>query len=429
MIGGIVLMVFVGLLLVGVPLAFSLGVASMLGLLMLGSASWVIVPMQIFEGLKAFPLVAIPLFLLMANLMGVGGVTSALVRFATSLIGHVRGSLAIGNVTASTLFAGISGSCLADTTAVGSMMIPAMIREGYPPAFAGAVTAAANIVGPIIPPSILMILYGFASEQSIIQLFLAGIIPGLMLSLVFGVLAFWMSRRYGYGSTSHEFHLKVALKAFVSALPALVIPAVIVAGVLGGVFTLTESAGAAALYSLFYAIVRGACRGGIPWREIVDAFRRTSIDTGVVMILVGGSALLGWVLTRSQLPQAIVAQLSGFGRYETLALINLLLLVFGMFLEPAASVLLASSILLPLVRALGIDLVHFGIIMVVNLQIGVLTPPVASAAFVTSRIAGISFESQIRALLPFIALGLVTLALVTYVPALSLWIPKGLFPS
>lgn len=424
MIGVIVLAVFVALILGGLPLAFAIGLSSFMGLLLLGTDSWIVVSMQTFEGLKSFPLVAIPLFLLMANLMTVGGVTNSLVAFANSLIGHVRGSLAIGNVTASTLFAGISGSCLADTTAVGSMMIPAMVKDGYPPAFAGAVTAAANIVGPIIPPSILMILYGFSAEQSIIRLFLAGIVPGVMLSVAFAVLAVWMSRRYRYGSTAHGFQLDLALRAFVSALPALVIPALIVTGVVGGVFTLTESAGAAAAYALIYAIVRDLLRGRSPWRDVYDAFQRTAIDTGVIMILVGLSSLLGWVLTRSQLPQALVAALQGFGQWQTLLLINLVLLVFGMFLEPAASVLLASALLLPLVKSLGIDLVHFGVIMVVNLQIGVLTPPVASAAFVTSRIAGIPFETQIRALLPFIAMGLVTLLVVTYMPWLSLAIPR-----
>jgi TRAP-type transport system large permease protein len=423
-IGIAVLLVLVTLIVLGLPLAFAIGLSSLMGLVLLGAGSWVIIALQTFEGLRSFPLVAIPLFLLMANLMAVGGVTSALVGFANSLIGHIRGSLAVGNVTASTLFAGISGSSLADTTAIGSMMIPAMIDDGYPPAFAGAVTAAANIVGPIIPPSILMILYGFASEQSIIKLFLAGIIPGFLLSVAFAALSVWVSRRYKYGSTTQGFSPGLALRALVSALPALVIPVLIVTGIVGGVFTLSESAGAAALYSLLYAVAHGFTRGKAPWAELFEAFQRTAIDTGVIMILVGFSSLLGWVLTRSQLPQALVADLHGFGQWQTLMLINLLLLVFGMFLEPAASVLLASALLLPLVKSLGIDLIHFGVIMVVNLQIGVLTPPVASAAFVTSRIARIPFETQIRALLPFIGMGLAMLLLVTYLPGLSLAIPR-----
>jgi C4-dicarboxylate transporter DctM subunit len=393
---------------------------------LLGTPSWAIVAMQFFEGLKSFPLVAIPMFLLMANLMTVGGVTNSLVRFATSLIGHVRGSLALGNVTASTLFAGISGSCLADTTAVGSVMIPAMVKEGYPPAFAGAVTAAANIVGPIIPPSILMILYGFAAEQSVAQLFLAGLVPGLLLSVMCAALAFYVSQKRGYGSISHGFSMRNAIRSFVAALPALIIPALIVIGVVWGVFTLTESAGAAALYALLYAIVRGAIRRNIPWREVGDAFYRTAIDTAVVMILIGGSNLLSWVLTRSQLPQMIVTSMHGFSQATTLLMINLQLLVFGMFLEPAASVLLASSILLPMVKSLNIDLIHFGIIMIVNLQIGVLLPPIGASALVTSRMAGISFEAQVRALVPFILCGLVTLMFVTYVPGLSLWLPTYL---
>ena len=424
MIGAAVLLILVALLVAGVPVAFALLSSSAIGLLLLGVDSPVVIVLQMYEGLRSFPLVAIPLFLLMANLMEVSGVTAALVRVATSLVGRVRGSLAIGNVAVSTLFAGISGSCLADTTAVGSIMIPAMVRQGYPPAFAGAVTAAANIVGPIIPPSILMILYGYAAGQPIVKLFLAGIVPGAMLSLAFGAFAFWISSRNGYGLGPAAFRWREVGAALGAAVPALVIPAIIISGVVLGVFTLTESAGAAAVYALLYAMAAGAIGGGVRWLEIGAAFRNTARDSAVVLILVAGSHLLGWVLTVSQLPQAVASGLSGFGYVSTLALINVILLLFGMFLEPAASVLIATSILVPVVQRLGVDLVHFGIIMIVNLQIGVLTPPVASAAFVTSRIAGISFEAQIRALLPFIGLGLLLLILVTYVPALSLWAPS-----
>jgi C4-dicarboxylate transporter DctM subunit len=222
---------------------------------------------------------------------------------------------------------------------------------------------------------------------------------------------------------AHHFVLTRALGAFVHALPAIVIPALIVAGVLGGVFTITESAGAAALYALVYAVGRGALLGAIPWREIWIAFRRTAIDTGVIMFLLGASGLLAWVLSRSQAPQAMVAMMSGFGKYETLLLINVALLFLGLFLEPAPALLLCTPLFLPMVKALGIDPVHFGIIMVVNLQLGVLSPPVAASAVVTSRIAGISFEQQTNALWPFMGLGVVTLLIVTYIPALSLWVP------
>ncbi len=428
MIGAVTLLTFLALLLLGIPLVFSICVAALLGTILLDTGSVSIVSLQIFEGLNSFPLVAIPLFLLMAQLMGVGGVTNALVRFATSLAGHIRGALALGNVTASTLLAGVTGSSLADTTAIGSIMIPAMIEEGYPPPFAGAVTAAANIVGPIIPPSTLIVIYGFASGASITQLFLAGIIPGMLLSLSFGVLTYRLSARYGYGRLSHGFELRRSLRYLVEALPALVIPALIVAGVVAGVFTVSESAGAAALYALLYAIAAGLYRGQVPWRPIAEAFRKTAMDTGTVIILIGASNLLSWVLARSQLPQAVVGSMIGFDRYVTLALINVVLLVFGMFLEPAPAVLLACSILLPLVQAIGIDLVHFGIMMIVNLQIGVIMPPHGSSALICSRMAGIPFETQIRALLPFILLGLLTVILVTYLPFLTLWLPSLLQP-
>lgn len=426
MTAAIVMTSFFALLLLGVPLVFSLGASAFVGVFILAPNGASIAALQIFESLNSFPLVAIPMFLLMANLMSVGGVTNALVGFANSLVGHIRGSLAIGNVAASTLFSGISGSCLADTTAVGSMMIPAMVKEGYPPAFAGAVTAAANIVGPIIPPSILMILYGFSAEVSVIDLFMAGIIPGLFLSLVFGVYAWWVSSRNGYGSIEHKFRFRNVGRAMFAALPALVIPGVIVAGVLGGVFTISESAGIAALYALGYAMVRGKLRGQVPWKEIRLSFYNTAIDTGVVMFLLGTSGLLTWVLTRSQTPQEIVALMDGFSPAVTLMMINVFLLVLGLFLEPAPALLLCTSLLLPLARAMGVDPVHFGIIMIVNLQLGVLSPPVASAAIVTSRIAGITMDQQIRALWPFLGLGTLALLVITYVPGFSLWIPHML---
>lgn len=425
MIGALTLGSFIVLLLTGLPLFFSLCLAAMLGATLLQGTNISVISLQIFQGLNSFPLVAIPLFLLMARLMEVGGVTTALVRFATSLAGRLRGAMALGNVGASTLLAGVTGSSLADTTAIGSIMIPAMIDEGYPAPFAGAVTAAANIVGPIIPPSTLVIIYGFASGASINALFLAGLLPGLLLSLSFGVLTYTLCVRNGYGRQLDRFDPRASLGYFVQALPAMVIPALIVVGVIGGVFTVSESAGGAAFYALLYAVGAGWWRDrSVPWRRIAGAFRSAAIDTGVVIIMVGASNLLSWVLARSQLPQTVATMLMGLGRVETLALINLILLVFGMFLEPLPAVLLACSILLPLVQAAGIDLIHFGIMMIVNLQIGVIMPPHGSSALICSRMAGIPFETQIRGLLPFILMGVATVLLVTYIPFLTLWLPS-----
>ena len=271
-----------------------------------------------------------------------------------------------------------------------------------------------------------MILYGFSAEVSVIDLFMAGIIPGLFLSLVFGFYAWWVSSRNSYGSIEQKFRFRNVGRALFVALPALVIPGVIIAGVLGGVFTISESAGIAALYALVYVILRGTLRGQVPWKEIRQSFYNTSIDTGVVMFLLGTSGLLTWVLTRSQTPQAIVALMDGFSPAVTLMMINVFLLVLGLFLEPAPALLLCTSLLLPLAKAMGVDPVHFGIIMIVNLQLGVLSPPVASAAIVTSRIAGITMDQQTRALWPFLGLGTLALLVITYVPGFSLWIPHML---
>jgi tripartite ATP-independent transporter DctM subunit len=275
---------------------------------------------------------------------------------------------------------GISGSSLADTTSVGAIMIPAMKSQNYPANFACALTSAANMVGPIIPPSILMILYGFATQQSIFALFFGGVIPGVIISIVYGIMAYVISIRKNYGPPKERFNLQLVLRSFVEALPAIGIPVVIVIGVLGGVFTVTESAAVAAAYALVFTIIKRFISDTVTWRTIWLAFRKTYNDTAVVSFLIGGSALLGLALTMNGFANEVVSFVAGLHlpNWDLLAVMNLIMIILGTFLEPAASILIIVSVFVPLVQSQGIDLVQFGVLTVVNLQIGTLTPPVGT---------------------------------------------------
>lgn len=428
MTGIIILVVLVVLIFVGVPVGFSLGLAGAVGLAVEGITDPIQITQHIYGGLESFPLVAIPMFLLMANLMDAGGITGSLVNFTQDLVGGIRGSLAVGAVGAGAFMGGISGSSLADTTSVGAIMIPAMKSQGYPPAFASAVVAGANIVGPIIPPSILMVLYGFATNQPIIALFLAGVVPGILLVVVYAITAYVLVIRRDLGPPKGEFHFNAVARSAIFSLPAMVVPFVIIVGVLGGVFTVTESAAAAAGYALVYAFLYAVLHQGKGVSKVIEAFARTYRDTAVVAFLIGGSALLAVALTFSGLPDQLVAGVSGLHlpQFALLLVLNVIMIVMGSVLEPAASILIIATILVPLVQIAGLSLIQFGVISVVNLQIGTLTPPVGTSPYITSRIAGVEYEKVIKELLVWLAVSYPVLLLVTYIPVLTLWLPRAL---
>lgn len=430
MIGPLIVLILAALILLGVPVAFALGIAGAVGLLMLGISQPIEIPQQIYGGLQSFPLVAIPMFLLMANLMDRAGITISLVRLSQAAVGRIRGSLAIGTVGASMFMGGISGSALADTTSIGALMIPAMKEEKYPAPFASALTSAANIVGPIVPPSILMILYGLGTGQSVITLFVAGVVPGVLISIAFGILAYVLVRRHNYGQAPDDlkFSFRRLGDSALRASPAVVIPVVILAGVLKGVFTITESAGVAAAYALGYLFVRAAVRR-IPLRTVLNdawlALRKTYEDTAVVAFLIGGSALLAIALTLSGLSDQMVQGIAGLHLSSGMLVVALIIAmaVMGTMLEPAASILLVAALFVPLVKDAHINLVQFGLIAVVTLQIGTLTPPVGTSAYITARIARISYEQVIIALLPWLVIAYILLATIAAVPQITLWLP------
>lgn len=427
MIGVLVILGFLFTLLIGVPVAYSLGLGGILGIALLGNTSLVVISQRFYETLNSFPLVAIPLFLLMANLMDFGNLSESIVKFANSLVGRLRGALAIGNVMSCMFFAGISGSSLADTVSVGSIFIPLMKREGYNPGFSAALTAAASMVGPIIPPSILMILYGYIAGVSVIKLFVGGIIPGLMLGLVFGIYAYIISRKMNYG-TCHAGSIREVTTNFTKATPAMVIPFIIILGVTSGIFTITESASIVSLYALTLVVFILIARKQLSEKfgELLKVVEKTGEDTAVVAILISASGLLGWALTRSHLPEFLRDTLlsTTSSPIVILIIINLILLVLGMLLAPAPGLLIGAPLFLPIVNSIHMDPVHFGIMIVLNLQIGTLTPPVANAAFICARIADISFEEVIVKLLPFILMAFIILMLITFIPQISLFLPN-----
>lgn len=416
---------FAILLALGTPIAFCIGISALAGLLQMVDTPLLLVPHMMFQGTDSFPLLAVPFFILAGTLMNAGGLTRRLVDFANLLVGQLRSGLALVNVVASMFFAGVTGAAVADTSAIGSVLIPAMEEQGYDLDFSAAITAASSTMGPIIPPSIPMIIYGVSAEQSIGALFLAGIIPGLLIGLALMAVAYLSgSRRQGrlsrHKRASGWRHLLGGVK---DALLALFMPAFILGGILAGVFTPTE----AAAISVLYAFVVGRfVYGELNWRQLPGLMLDSLVVTAVIMFIISNAAIFGWLVAALQMPQKIVTLLTASisSRWLILIMINLFLLLVGTFMETTASLIILTPVLLPLAKQIGLDPIHFGAIMVLNLVIGLTTPPLGVCLFVSSGIAGISLERLSRAMIPFLLAAILVLLLVTYIPALSMWIPQ-----
>ena len=418
------LAVFLGLVLliaIGVPIAIGLGVVGLMGLLMhRGPLSLFDVPLKLYEGATSFPLIAIPLFVLAGALMNTAGISRRLIAFTQALVGFVRGGLAMVNVAVSLFFAEISGSAVADVAAVGSVLIPAMKQRRYKATMAAAVTSSSASLAIIIPPSIPMILYGAIADASIVQLFVAGIIPGLLGGLSMMILCWWLAVRFDL-PREDAFDLGRLWRAFKDAAWALMLPVIILGGIFGGIVTATEGAGLAVVASLLI--------GTLVYRELdLRSFHKALVDgivqTGVVMLLVATSAVLGLYLTQTRMPQALAQGIIAFtdDPVTVLMLLNLLLFILGMFLHGAAAIILVVPIVMPLVREVGIDPIHFGLIVTLNLAIGQQTPPVASVLVTSCSIAKTDIWDTTKTNIPFIAVLLALLLLVTYVPAVPLYL-------
>lgn len=416
---------FMVLLALGTPVAFCIGISALAGLLHQGETPLLLIPHMMFQGTDSFPLMAVPFFVLAGALMNAGGITRRLVSFANVLVGHIRGGLALVNVVASMFFAGITGAAVADTSAIGSVLIPAMEEEGYDPDYSAAITAASSTLGPIIPPSIPMIIYGVSAEQSIAALFLAGLIPGLLVGLALMGMAYVLSGKAGgrvRGTRPGRFHHEV-FRGLRDAVLALFMPAFILGGILAGVFTPTEAAAIAVLYAF---VVGRFVYGELRLAQLPGLMLESVVITAVIMFIIANAAIFGWLVASMQMPQKILELVTGLvsNRWMILLLINVFLLLVGTFMETTASLIILTPVFLPLAMELGIDPIHFGAIMVLNLVIGLTTPPLGVCLFISSGIAGISLERISRAIVPFLIVAILVLLLVTYIPGLSMWIPQ-----
>lgn len=423
MLAAILFFSFIALIFLGVPIAFSLGLSSIIYLL-LADIPLSIVPQKMFAGLNSFVLLCIPGFILAGNLMNAGGITERIISFTNNLIGHIRGGLGLANVGSSMGFAGISGTALADTASIGAVLIPAMKKEGYDADFSAAVTSSSSTVGPIIPPSLPMIIVGTLASVSIGDLFLAGAIPGVLLGISLMIVAYIISVKRNYPKGKKQ-SLPVIAKSFTGAFWALLMTFVIMFGILGGYFTPTEASIVAVIYALIVGLF---VYRDLKLKEIPRILLNSMVSTASIMFLVGFANLFGWILVSEQIPILVADGILGISENPIIVilLINLLLLFVGTFMETIAALVILFPVLLPVATSVGMDPVHFGVMMVLNLIIGLSTPPVGVCLFVASSIGKVSIGKTSRALLPFLGASLVVLLLVAFIPQLTLFLP-GLF--
>jgi len=403
---------------INVPIAFGLTLTTALFLLWQTGTPLTVIPLNLFEGASKFPLLAIPLFILAGGLMETGGISIRLVNLASSLVGFIRGGLAMVTVLATMIQSEISGSSVADAAAIGKVVIPAMEQRGYPRVFSAAVVSNAASAAILIPPSIPMIIYAWMAEESVAKVFLAGFVPGFLGGGMMMALCYYYARRYNY-PVEERFSLIRVAETSVDAGWAMAIPAVIWGGILLGVATATEVAALAAVAAFIIGV--GLYRELNLWQSMT-VVRDSVIVTASVMVIVAASAVLGWYLTQAQIPQKFARAIleTTSNKYLILLFLNIFFFIAGMFLHSAAAIILIVPVVMPLIRQIGVDPVHFGVIVTINLGVGQQTPPVASVLFVTSAIAGLPFWDVFRRGFPFtLVLVLVTL-LVTYIPWLSL---------
>ena len=411
------------LLLLGVPIFFSLSLASAITIWNGDLTDLVVVVQQIFNSINSFPLMAIPFFLLAGSLMQHGGISQRLVNFANSLVGNMSGGLALVAIVTSMFFAAISGSGAATTAAVGAILIPAMVDKKYDLRFATANQSAAGALGIIIPPSIPMILYGIAAGTSVGDMFIAGIIPGIVVTFSLAIYAYIYSKKNGYKGDGEKGSIKDVLVAGRKAILAILMPVIVLGGIYGGIFTPTEAAVVAVVYSFVVGLL---VYREITFKKFVNILVDSAITTAVILGIIGGAGLFSRVMQLLNVPEVISnAVLSTIDSpIVFLLLVNLILLIAGMFIEAAAAILMLVPILLPIALQLGIDPVHFGIIMIVNLAIGMFTPPVGLNLFVASEISGVSVARLTKPIIPFVLVMIVALLVITFIPGLSTWLPS-----
>ncbi|NLJ47138.1 MAG: TRAP transporter large permease [Treponema sp.] len=419
-----IVIVFFALLAIGVPIGFTLGLSGILGLYLMGSGVTLfsMAPLQYFSSLDMFTLMAMPFFIFAGEIMNKGGITERLVRFANILAGNIRGGLAHANIIASVFFAGMTGAAVSDTAAIGTMLIPAMKDDGYDLDFSAAVTAASSIIGPTIPPSNMMVIYGSLMNVSIAGLFAAGFLPGLVLAGLLMLMTAYISWRRGYPK-GLKTTFKEKILGFRSAITPLLMPVIILGGILSGIFTPTEAAAVA----VFYAMIVGFfVLKTITPKDLVPMLIKTARITGTVFLIIGAAGILSWVLAINQVPQAIAAfLLATTGNPKIiLLLILILMLIVGMFMDIAAALIILGPILHPIAISIGMSPIHFGMVMVLSLNIALMTPPVGACLFVACSISKLTLWELSKAIWPYIIMEILALFIVAYVPEISLFLPR-----
>ena len=414
------------LLALGFPVAFALAISAALAVFVGGRYPQLVVFKEMFTGIDSFPLMAVPFFILAAELMSGGALTAVLLRFAAQFVGHLRGGLGYANVLSLTLFSGISGSALADAAGPGSMMVKMMDKAGYARSYAAALTASTAIVGPIIPPSVSMIIYALQDENvSVGGLFVAGFVPGILIAIAMAAVNWWVCKKRDYRSREPRPSGREILVNSFKAIPALLLIVLIIVGIRFGIFTPTE----ASVVAVFYALVCGKwIYRTLQWKAVPAIAARSAMLTSSVLLVMATSAAFAWVLTVEGIPQYLSQLIVSWELSPVMFLVavNVLLLVFGIFMEPLPGVMILVPILAPIASALGIDPTHFAMVVIVNLTLGMITPPVGGLLFVTAVSTRVSITALTREMPPFLLAHFVVLALLTFVPQLSTWLPHSL---
>lgn len=420
----ILFLCFFLLLFLGMPVAFALAISAWTAVVLGSTYPQLVIVKEMFSGLDSFPLMAVPFFILAAELMTGGALTHVLLRFASQFVGHLRGGLGYANVMASTMFAGISGSALADAAGPGSMMIRMMEKGGYDRSYAGALTASSAVIGPIIPPSIIMILYALQDEAvSVGALFMAGILPGLIIGCAMAAANWYVCRKCGYKGREPQPPAAQMVRTTFYAIPALMLLVIIIGGIRTGIFTPTE----ASVVAVFYALLCGMLiYRTLKIRDLPAIILRAALISTAVLLILGAARAFAWILIIEGVPQSLAETIAAWNLSPIVFLlaVNLLLLVFGLFMDPLPGVMILVPILAPIAASLGIDPIHFAIVVIVNLTIGLITPPVGSLLFVVSSVAKLRVTELTSEMPPFLVAHIVVLLLLTFVPAISTWLPR-----
>ncbi len=417
---------FFGLLALGMPVGYVLGIAGLIGIVDMGGGTFLrMVPDRMFAGLDLFPFLAMPFFILAGEIMNRSGITTHLVRFADTLVGWLRGGMAHSNMLASVMFAGITGAATADAAALGNTLVPAMVKQGYSKPFACAVTAAGSIIGPTIPPSTLMVIYGSIMGVSIAGLFAAGIVPGLLICAICMAVIAALGKRLNLPKSDDRPSLWAILVAFKSSFLALVLPVFILGSILWGFATPTEAASIAVFYAL---IVGGVVYRGLTWQDLYEMLVRTTRITGIIFLIIASASILGWWMTFNQIPQAVAAGILSLSSDPNviIGMIIVLLLFIGLFMDINATLIILAPVLAPLTASIGMDPVHAGIVIILALNISLMTPPVGACLFVLASVTKEKIENIAKSLWPFLLAEMAVLVLIAYWEDMTLAVPRFL---